>query len=195
MEIIPQTDLKKLSFPLPIYQTIEIGEAISRDGEHFYIFVGLNKEMVIQLKTLSLDGNDIDLQKNTVDKNRFGKGSYEDWYRKNRTPFVLVHKNTNALAALVWFGPDSLPEHEGNWHTSAWRSYIPFRGKGLIKEFLAFSINTYFKNAPHVKLWARIKSENITSEKLVEGLGFKLLEKLSNNNSHYLVLVNNLELV
>lgn len=207
MEIISDFGSKKLTFPLPIYKTIKIGEAISKNEENFSIFVGLDKEIVAQLKTLSLDENDVELQKNTSDKKRFGLGSYEDWYRKGRTPFTLIHTATNTLAGIVWFGPKPLGrkslKHLGNkeleldetlldndnWHTLGYRSYPNFRGKGLVKEFVIFSMNVYLKNVPHIKLWAGINTENIASEKLAEGLGFKSLEKLSDDNSHYLVMV------
>ncbi len=196
MKIIPQIDLKKLSFPLPIYQAITIGEAISRDGEHFSVFVGLNKEMVAQLKALSLDENDIDLQKNTRDRNRFGKKSYEDWYKKNRTLFALVHKNTNALAALVWLGPEPLPENEGNWHTAAWRSYIPFRGKGLMKDFTKFAMNIYEEKISNVKFWIAVKKENAGSIGLAKILGFQESDETFNKNiDRLIIVVKNLELV
>ncbi len=173
MKIISKSNLEPLLFPLPIYKTIKIGEAASKDGNSFSIFVGLNEKMVAQLKVLSLDKSDVEIQKNTSDKKRFGEQSYEDWYKKNRTPFVLVHTATNALAALVWFGPEPLEKKEGNWHTVAWRSYPSFRGRGLMKEFAKFTMEIYASKIPDVKFWAVIKKENAGSIGFAQAIGFK----------------------
>jgi len=179
MQITFKKDSEKFSFPLPIYETIKIGEAVSKDGEDFSVFVGLDKKIASQLKQLSLDKSDTDLQKNTSDKKRFGLGSYEDWYKKNRTPFALIHKDTNALAALVWFGPEPLDEKEGNWHTAAWRSYPSFRGKGLMKDFTKFAMDAYVKSVPNIKFWIKVKKDNTGSIGLAQALGFQKLQETS----------------
>jgi hypothetical protein len=182
MEIIPKENLKNFPIPLPIYEKVEIADAISRDGENFTITVGLDKDLVYQLVKYSLDKNDTELQKNTGDMARFGIGSYEDWYKKNRTPFCLIHKDTNKLAALVWFGPK--PAHEGcKCHASAWRSYIPFRGKGVMKDFTKYAIYFYIKSVPNTNLWAEIKNNNQASIDLAKKLGFVVDEILSDNIS------------
>jgi len=183
MEIISSFGSKNLLFPLPIYETIKIGEAVGKDGENFYIFVGLDKKIASQLKQLSLDESDLDLQKNTSDKKRFGLGSYEDWYKKNRTPFALIHKDTNALATLVWFGPEPLALKEGDWHTAAWRSYPSFRGKGLMKDFTKFAMDIYVKNVPNIKLWISVKKGNTGSIGLAQALGFQKLQETSTDAS------------
>lgn len=207
MEITSNTGSKIFSLPIPIYTTIKLAEAFSKNGEHFSIFIGMNKEIVNQLKILSLDKEDIELQKNTSDFKRFGVGSYEEWYKKGRTPFTLVHNATNSLAALVWLGPkplgrkslkhltdkelsedESLLEND-NWHTISYRCYPNFRGKGLTKNFSNFVTEIYVKNVPHIKLWAGINTENIASEKLAEGLGFKVEEKLSDRANNWIVMV------
>lgn len=182
MEIIRKENIESFSLPLPIYQTIHIADAVNKDGEKFKILVGLDEELVRQLKKYSLDESDGDLQNNTKDRERFGVGSYESWYEKNRTPFALVHSETNTLAALVWFGPK--PLHEGcKCHSLGWRSYNPFRGKGVMKDFAKFAMDFYLEKVPNTKLWAAIKSENIGSYKLSEALGFKKSEQYSNNTS------------
>ena len=166
-----------MKLPLPIYESVKIKE----DGD-FSIFVGLDKEHVEQLKKLSLDKSDVNLQKNTGDRKRFGEGSYEDWYLKNRTPFALIHNPTNALAALVWFGPK--PLHEGcKCHAVGWRSYIPFRGKGIMKDFSKFCIDFYLEKIPGTGLWVLIKKGNTGSVVLAEVLGFKVDEKYSDDIS------------
>lgn len=183
MKINQKSNLKIPPFPLPIHSTINIANAISKDSESFSIFIGLDEKMVTQLKKLSLDKNDIEIQENTSDRKRFGVGLYEDWYKKNRTPFALVNTNTNALAALVWLGPEPFVDKEGNWYTMAWRSYPSFRGKGLMKEFTKFAMDIYMKNIPNIKLWINIKKENIGSIGLAKFLGFKELENSAFNSS------------
>ena len=207
MEIISNFGSKKIIFPPIIYNTVKIADAVSKEGENFSIFAGWDKKMVEQLKNLSSDKKNVELQNNTSDFIRFSEGSYEQWYKKRRTPFALIHNNTNALAGVAWFGPKllgrksikhlnekELKENEislnnDNWHTISYRCYPNFRGKGLTKKFVAFVMDVYLKNVPHVKLWAGINTENIASEKLAEGLGFKRFDKLSDDNSHHIVMV------
>ena len=80
MKIIHKDNFKNFSLPLSIFYSIHIADAIAKDGEEFDIFIGLEKKYVEQLKQFSLDKRDVELQNNTGDKERFGKGSYEDLY-------------------------------------------------------------------------------------------------------------------
>ncbi len=190
---------------MKIFKKTKIGQIYSKDGDKFFIFAGLDKKLVAELKALSLNKKDKELQKNTGDLKRFGLGSYSEWYKKNRTPFALVHEKTGALAGLVWFGPKALGEKsikygiegkkvkkeskKNTWHTIAYRAYPPFRGKGITKKFTAFATDVYMKNFPNIKVWAGIDDRNKASQKLSEGLGFKTLEKLSDKKAHWLVMV------
>lgn|SRR3989338_3644229 len=207
MEVNPSHTTESLSFPLPMYSSVCIGEATSKEGIRFFIFAGLNAELAAELKTLSLDPNDTALQDNTSDRERFGIGSYETWYAKDRTPFALVDAETNSLAALTWFGPKPLGEKpqkspppksvgkstehlKENWHTISYRCYPRFRGKGLMKGFVGFVMDMYMKNFPKIKLWAGVKPENMASAgALALSLGFQLSEKASDKNAGWLVMV------
>jgi hypothetical protein len=190
MEIKPNDNLKKVTFPLPIYESIEIAKALRKDGESFSIFAGLNEKMIEQLKIFSTDIEDTEIQNNTSDLKRFGAGSYKDWYQKNRTPFALIHNNTNALAALIWVGPE--PLHIGcKCHTMAWRSYKPFRGTGIMKSFTKFAFDFYLESIPTTKFWVAVKKENVGSIKLAEHLGFKISTEYSNNESTILTTYYN----
>lgn len=199
--------LPPLSFPLPLYESVCIGETTSKDGDQFFIHAGLKQSHIKRLKELSLDENDKELQKNTSDRKRFGEGSYEFWYAKERTPFALVHATTDDLAAIVWFGQKprgrkslkylteaELAEDEkkldaGNWHTIAYRSYPRFRGKGLMKPFVCSVLDIYIANTPNVKLWAGLDTENAASAALAQSLGFKPFPEFSDFEANYLVLV------
>jgi hypothetical protein len=183
MKIIHKDNLPSLSFPLPIFTSIHLADAISKEGEEFDVFVGLEEKYVEQLTQLSLDENDMELQTNTEDLKRFGVGSYENWYAKNRTPFCLIHKRTDTLVALVWFGPMPLSGNNANWHTIGWRSYNPFRGKDLMTNFTEFSINIYLKNNPNIRLWARVGNSNTRIMKIVTSLGFVPHDEISEENS------------
>ena len=187
MKIIHKDNLPNISLPLPIYHSVHIADAIAKDGAEFDIFIGLPKQYVEQLKKLSLDKSDAELQDNTGDRERFGKGSYEEWYNKNRTPFSLVHKQNDTLAALVWFGPRPLFTGGNNWHTIGWRAYKPFRGKGLMKVFTQFSIDFYKENVPNIKLWIASEKDNLSSRKLAQDLGFQVSEEVSEDNSIIMV--------
>ncbi len=188
MQINPMLNID-FSLPLPIYKSIHIADAISKDGENFSVFVGLDEKMAAELKKLSLDKSDNEIQQNTSDLKRFGEGSYEEWYKKNRTPFILVHRATNALAGLIWFGPEPLFGEVGNWHTAGWRSYKPFRGKGLMKDFCSFAFDIYLTKFSNIKFWITAKKENTGSIKLAENLGFKISEKYSDGASVVMVKV------
>lgn len=186
----PSRDTRKL----PLFESREIGKAFGTTGTAFVIREGLDASGINQLKKHSLDTSDAELQK-TSDFERFGKGSYEDWYRsKERTLFALIEENTGTLAALAWFGPkplgrksmkhlsaDERAEDERamdshNWHTIVYRSYPPFRGTGIMKDFVRFCMDTYLKRHPKAKLWAGIYGANPASIGLATGLGFAIRE-------------------
>src|SRR4051812_39258757 len=106
MEIKLSTELPETAH-LPVFNSAKIGTT-ELNGDAFRLELGLDKEHVEELKKLSLDTADTALQENTSDYKRFGEGSYEDWYAQSRVPFALIHEKTNALAALVWFGPKAV---------------------------------------------------------------------------------------
>src|SRR5438309_1416527 len=108
VSLAPSISLGEIKLPISIYESTEIGQMVSTAGEQFCIRLGLSKDLVSQLRTLSRDESDIALQQYTGDSARFGAGLYEEWYGKGRTPFALVHVGSGALAGLVWFGPKSL---------------------------------------------------------------------------------------
>ncbi|OGI60477.1 hypothetical protein A2641_02990 [Candidatus Nomurabacteria bacterium RIFCSPHIGHO2_01_FULL_37_25] len=201
IKIFQKSDLGSLNLPLPIYNTVIIGEATNKEGKEFSIFIGLDKNMVTQLKALSLDENDVELQNNTSDLKRFGEGLYEDWYKKNRTPFALAHGDTNTLAAIIWLGPKPLGrkslKHLSNeqiskdetelnnkdWHTLSARCYAPFRGTGVMKYFGNFVVDFYLKKFPGIKLWSTIERGNTASLNLFLSLGFIIKEEISDDTS------------
>jgi GNAT superfamily N-acetyltransferase len=170
MNITERNSLTTLGLPLPLYKSIVIADA-EHEGEQFFIALGLDRKLTADVKTRSLDREDRDIQEQTSDRKRFGEGSYEKWYAKDRTPIALVAEG-GTLAALLWFGPESFGE-VGPWHTVAYRSYAPYRGKGIMKAFARFAIAKYKALRPEVKLWAAIHSGNAASIALAEKLGFK----------------------
>ena len=194
------------TLPLPIFTTVCLGTLSGKTGEVFTLYAGLSQKMVLDLKQKSLDESDVEIQKNTSDRERFGLGSYEQWYAKDRTPYALVHEATGALAALVWFGPKPLgrkslkhlsPEERmedersmgsDNWHTIVYRAYPPFRGQGIMKKFAMTCIDEYRTHFRDAKLWAGIHSENPASEGLATALGFTVDEGLSDRTTHHLVM-------
>ncbi len=194
-----------LSFPLPLYMSVAIAEAKS-ESMTFSIFAGFDETIIAQLKEHSLDKSDEEIQKNTSDRKRFGEGSYEKWYAKNRTPFALVDK-AGILAAVVWFGPKPLGRKSmsfltkeeqaqdersldsGDWHTLSYRSYMPYRGKGLMKDFVSYVTEIYLKNFPGAKLWGIVDGANASSVALAEKLGYELDEDASDYTMNKLVMI------
>ncbi|NBV76952.1 hypothetical protein EBR66_02235 [bacterium] len=196
-----------MQIPPVIFTTEKIGEVTSKTGEVFSVFLGLSREWANELKKKSLDESDVEIQNNTSDRERFGLGSYEEWYAKDRTPFALISKS-GGLAGLAWFGPKSLgrkslkhlndderAEFEkkdvgaGNWHTIVYRSYLPYRGMGLMKPFARLCMSAYRDAFPKARFWAGIHNQNPTSEGLAKSLGFIVDEEHSDRAQHHLVMV------
>jgi hypothetical protein len=186
--------------PLPVFSSIHIADAINKEGEEFDVLLGLDKKYTEQLKNLSLDKSDTDLQNNTGDFNRFGIGSYENWYKKNRTIFALINKQKDALAAIIWFGPKSLGKksikfgEEGNdesqaeWHTISLRSYSIWRGKKMMKNFAEFTLNFYKKYFAGVKFWMGTDDRNVAIIKIFSSLNFIVDEENSDLTENWLVM-------
>lgn len=196
MEVTLKRDMFPAAAPLPLYASTPIGTAENRDGERFVLHIGLDETTARQLKQLSLNTADTALMEHTSDFKRFGEGSYEEWYAKERVPFALIHEKTGQLAALVWFGPKPLgrkslkhlsPEEllkegaqvSGDWHTIVFRSYPPFRGAGLMKDFVRTATDVYLHYFPNAKLWAGISTSNPASIALAEKLGYTKDESIS----------------
>ncbi|MFM2414636.1 MAG: Acetyltransferase domain [Candidatus Parcubacteria bacterium] len=179
---------KKPISELPCFASIPLSEVTVR-GNTFTFNEGLEREHVAQLQAYSLDLNDQSLQQATSDHERFGTGSYEAWYAKQRIPFTFIEKERNLLAGLIWFGPkplgrkslkhldaqsrhEELLQKETMWHTVSYRAYNPFRGTGIMKPLCTRAIDAYKTLFPSSKLWLSIDTENEASFGLAESLGF-----------------------
>lgn len=206
MDVKPYKVATSLALPLGLYESVPIADAISRDNESFVVVSGLDRHMAEQVKHYSLDEDDADLQENTSDKKRFGEGSYEEWYAKGRSPFALIHEKSDTLTAICWFGPKPLGQKSmkylsesemeeekkataENWHTISYRSYNPFRGKGHMRGFVQFAIDTYTKAYPEAKLWAIFNAKNEGSIALAKKLGFVPRSDVSHPEDHLLTMV------
>lgn len=186
------------ALPLPLYRSVRIGTLETDADARFAFSLGLSEGEAAQLKTLSL-ADDPALRENTSDYERFGVGSYADWYAKGRSIFALTDEKDGALAAIVWYGPKPLgrkslkhlsPEERaqenesvkdaGDWHTIVFRSYPPYRGTGIMTGFAAATIDIYRRYFPEARLWAGINGTNAGSIRLCEKLGFHRDEGISN---------------
>lgn len=173
MKIHTLENIRTFSVPLPIYSSVHIADAESKDGTRFKLYIGMDKGVVEQLRAYSLDVSDEGIQKYTSDRARFGEGDYETWYAKGRIPFALVEESSDRVAALAWIGESALDgEDTDNWHTIAYRAYGSFRGKGIMKDFVAYCIQYYTQHFPGAKIWASIARANAASAGLAHALGF-----------------------
>ena len=206
MDITPSQTTETLLLPLDIYARVLVAAATSRKNESFEIYAGLDESLVAELKRLSTDDSDEAL-KITSDRKRFGEGLYEDWYKKGRVPFALVHASSDQLAALSWFGSKPLGrkpirhlselerlqdeqtmENDG-WHTISYRSYPPFRGQGLMKSFVGFTLDLYESYYPGAKFWEGVDADNPASAALAEKLGFHINREVSDPDGKWLIMV------
>ena len=206
MKIILRDNAEKYSLPLPILKSVHIADAICREGKEYDVLAGLDKGYIEQLKELSADENDTALRDFTSDRKRFVVGTYEYWYQKNRSIFALINKQNDELAAIVWFGPKPLgkkspkfseqlePKVESerdlssDWHTISVRSYPKYRGKGIMKVFTKFAMDTYKQHFPHVKFWSGMDDRNPSSVGLHKDLGFVIDEQCSDLSEHWLIM-------
>lgn len=199
MEIAIEPSKLPQTVPLRLFEKVFIGSAENK-GVSFDVYLGLDEDMATRLRELSLDTDDDALMENTSDFQRFGEEGYEKWYAKDRTPFALVHRDTGELAALVWFGPKALgvkslkhlsvEERDSanmmeseNWHTIAFRSYPPFRGTGIMKNFVIAVTQVYENYFPQAKLWTSNNRANTASVKLSEKLGYVIDDSLSDKET------------
>lgn len=189
MEIAIEPSKLPQTVPLKLFEKIFIGSA-ENNGESFDVYMGLDEDLATQLRNFSIDLSDTALQENTSDFARFGEEGYETWYAKDRVPFALVHRDTGALAALIWFGPKPLGlkslkhltmaqreseniSHNDAWHTIVFRSYPPFRGTGIMRKFVEAATIVYRNYFPQARFWAGISRNNPSSIALAEKLGYR----------------------
>ena len=187
-----------ISLPLGLYETATIGLVETDAGHTFRLQIGLDTEGAAKLRELSL-ADDPALRENTSDYERFGAGSYEAWYAKGRSIFALVDESNSPLAAIAWYGPKPLgrksikhlseedrareaesTKEAGDWHTIVFRSYPPYRGIGIMTDFVRTTLDLYLKYFPSARIWAGINGTNAGSIRLCEKLGFAKDETISN---------------
>lgn len=163
---------------MPLFATARI--AGFENGGHVYaITLGFSEDVAQSLIAHAKDESDDALRAFTGDAERFASlDSYANWYRKDRTAFALIEEKTEALAACIWFGekepPVAVPQQEGRtYHTASFRSYPPYRGKGLMKPFARFVLDTYQKQFGDVCIWLSTSEDNTVALGLYHALGFK----------------------
>lgn len=206
--VSPLAIASTVHIPVPLYTSVPVGRMTDDSGESYAIMLGLSKDVIEQLRERSLDTSDEALQKNTSDFVRFGKeGAYEEWYTKDRTPFVLLSEK-GTLAALAWFGPkpigrkslrhlsdeelkEEYKQNEREWHTIVYRSYNPFRGRRLMTPFVQFALDTYRTYYPHAKIWAGISLDNAASIALAHKLGFRQQEEYTDPAKNWTAMILN----
>lgn len=173
--------------PLPLFSSHKLGTISSKDGREFTLVMGLDEDLAAQLKERSLDVSDTELMENTSDKKRFGDGSYEEWYAKERFPFALVDTE-GKLAALMWFGPANTPDNAGGeWDTIAWRSYPPYRGAGLMRVFSDRVLAEHEHMFPERRLWLETHVGNQPALALYRKVGFVERGLIDNGTRVYMV--------
>lgn len=164
-----------VTLSVSLYESRVVADATSPSGD-FYVTLGLSEAQVTRLTALSGDQSDHALQEYTSDFERFFTGSYAEWFNQGRIPFALIHKEDEQLAAIIWIGPKPLPgntNREGHWDTVAFRTYLPYRGKGITYPFVQFATSLYRSFFPEHHLWILVDAVNAPSLGLGRKLGFE----------------------
>ena len=82
--------------------------------------------------------------------------------------------------------PDEMQQEagleSGNYHCATYRSYNPFRGTGIMKEFLLATTDVYLKYYPGAILWTGISRSNPGSIALSGKLGYAVDESISDSS-------------
>jgi RimJ/RimL family protein N-acetyltransferase len=150
-------------------------------GEHgtFVFQEGLALSQVNQLIRYSNDSEDTELQTYTRDHTRFAtKGTYLAWYEKGPLIYALVHRESNALAAITWFRIADLPsqvsgpDHVSPVASAAYRSYIPYRGIGIMGRVARIARASFGARAPGLRVWLEVVERNAGAIRMYEKLGF-----------------------
>jgi len=156
----------------------EVAIRTTDEGEVFHLFCGLDTNTIRIFTEKSCDTADTELQNNTSDYVRFCEHTYDEWYAKERYPFVLMSEGKE-LAGIVWLGPKEPPAVEGflsaekEWDTFAIRTYMPFRGKRLARPFASTALEIYRTLKPGRTIWLEADSENTSARALYTKLDFK----------------------
>ena len=164
--------------PPKVYDSVRIGELSLEVWGTCDIFVGLSENTVKNLVSRTLDTTDGALTL-THDAKRFASPMlYVTWYEKGRMPFVLIHRETASLMALVWFGEKTPPKnilddalYGEKWSTLAYRSYPPYRGTGFMTLFTKFVLDEYSARHKDHYFWAQIDKKNEASLHFARKIG------------------------
>lgn len=184
LDITEKKNYKDLGLPQGLYCGELFAEADGGDAGTFDVYAGLREKYVDQLRAYSLDQSDIALQENTTDYERYGIGNYEERFEKKvRYVIALVHRETDTLASILWYGPRPLPSDvvldsayleipSTQWDTVAMRTYGNFRGKGITTAFNLFALAKYRQQFPDRSLWLGVQKSNAAGNRLYEKIGF-----------------------
>lgn len=178
--VTPLSIASSIKLPLPIFTSVPVARLVDDSGEQYAILAGVPEEIAQELRARSLDATDEALQSNTRDRERFGPdGSYEAWYEKGRFPLVLLNA-TNQLAAIAWYGRSPVPtdsaqpiDTAGEWDTAGYRAYGTFRGRGLMRPFIRFTLELHGDLFPGKKVWIETNADNTAGRRVFEGAGFR----------------------
>lgn len=137
---------------------------------------GITEEQITEL--INYSNSDLDVQKNTLDADRFkDRKNFDEWIKKGKDIYTLVDKDDN-LMGIIWFHQALNQEAPGYETTFAIRMYEGARGKGLSKPFM----EKVFSDFGAEKIWLSTLVDNIPGRKLYEHFGFKQITQPDQDN-------------
>lgn len=178
-----------------IFEYIYQNNTVAELANSIKIKQGITPNQIHQL--IIYTNQDKQVAKFTSDIKRFhNKDAFSNWIKNGKYIYTIVDIRDNLLG-IVWFSeksPSIQFDHAENYQfTVAIRIYGEFRGQGLGKQFLNFSIRHFkttfeYLSADKRGIWVTISNDNIPSVKLHETLKFTKVTKPNDQGKIVMIL-------
>lgn len=102
--------------------------------------------------------------------------AYGSWAKKERVIYMLVNKNNDDLAGIIWFGKRQNPNIDSKYAlTFGIRLYEGYLGKGLSKPLMQASHSDVKNVFDDPYIWLDYEAENFIAGKAYKSFGYEEL--------------------